>query len=203
MFHSMTSGEGLETQISHNHRYADMAESQLIELAKRDAEAFGELYLRNVDRIYNYVYYRIGNAAEAEDLTARTFHQALGNIERYVDQGVPFAAWLYRIAHNLVANYHRTRSRWQLTSLEDVELIGRAADNPERSAETHEKQRALWSAIGRQPEERQRLLILKFADRLSNDEIGRLMGRTESSIKSLYFRTLKSLRADLEAREWQ
>jgi RNA polymerase sigma-70 factor (ECF subfamily) len=102
-----------------------------------------------------------------------------------------------------VANYHRTRSRWQLTSLEDVELIGRAADSPERSAETHEKQRALWSAIGRQPEERQRLLILKFADRLSNDEIGRLMGRTESSIKSLYFRTLKSLRADLEAREWQ
>ena len=203
MFHSMTSGKGLETQISHNHRYADMAESQLIELAKRDAEAFGELYLRNVDRIYNYVYYRIGNASEAEDLTARTFHQALGNIERYVDQGIPFAAWLYRIAHNLVANYHRTRSRWRLTSLEDVELIGRAADSPERSAETHEKQRALWSAIGRQPEERQRLLILKFADRLSNDEIGRLMGRTESSIKSLYFRTLKSLRADLEAREWQ
>jgi len=203
VFHSMTSGKGLETQISHNHRYADMAESQLIELAKRDAEAFGELYLRNVDRIYNYVYYRIGNASEAEDLTARTFHQALGNIERYVDQGIPFAAWLYRIAHNLVANYHRTRSRWRLTSLEDVELIGRAADSPERSAETHEKQRALWSAIGRQPEERQRLLILKFADRLSNDEIGRLMGRTESSIKSLYFRTLKSLRADLEAREWQ
>jgi RNA polymerase sigma-70 factor (ECF subfamily) len=202
VFHSMTSGESPETQISHNHRYADMAENQLIELAKRDAEAFGELYLRNVDRIYNYVYYRIGNAAEAEDLTARTFHQALGNIDRYVDQGIPFAAWLYRIAHNLVANYHRTRSRWRLTSLEDVELIGRAADGPEHSAETHEKQRALWSAIGRQPEERQRLLILKFADRLSNDEIGRLMGRTESSIKSLYFRTLKSLRADLEAREW-
>jgi RNA polymerase sigma-70 factor, ECF subfamily len=199
----MTSSEGPEARISRNYRYADMAESQLIELAKRDAEAFGELYLRNVDRIYNYVYYRIGNASDAEDLTARTFHQALGSIERYIDQGVPFAAWLYRIAHNLVANYHRSRSRWRLTSLDDVELIGRAAESPERSAETHEKQRALWSAIRRQPEERQHLLILKFADRLSNDEIGRLMGRTESSIKSLYFRTLKSLRADLEAREWQ
>ncbi len=199
----MASGENLEVPIAHNHRYIDMTESQLVELAKRDAEAFGELYLRNVDRIYNYVYYRIGNTADAEDLTARTFHQALGSIDRYVDQGIPFAAWLYRIAHNLVANHHRARGRWRMTSLEDVELAGRAAESPERSAETREKQRALWSAIRRQPEERQRLLILKFADRLSNDEIGRLMGRTESSIKSLYFRTLKSLRADLEAREWQ
>jgi len=86
-------------------RYADLAEDRLIELAKGDAEAFGELYQRHVDRIYNYVFYRTGNVADAEDLTARTFHQALGSIHRYVDQGVPFAAWLYRIAHNLVANY--------------------------------------------------------------------------------------------------
>jgi RNA polymerase sigma-70 factor (ECF subfamily) len=202
VFLSMTSGDSQAAQILHDHRYADLAESQLIELAKNNPEAFGELYLRNVDRIYSYIYYRIGNASDTEDLTARTFHQALGSIGRYVDQGIPFAAWLYRIAHNLVANHHRARSRWKLTSLEDLELAGKAAESPERSAETHEKQRALWLAIRRQPEERQRLLILKFADRLSNDEIGQLMGRTESSIKSLYFRTLKALRADLEAREW-
>lgn len=203
MFLSMRNGESQEAVIPRDRPYMGLAESQLIELAKADPEVFGELYLRNAERIYNYIYYRIGNAADAEDLTAHTFHQALGNIGRYVDQGIPFAAWLYRIAHNLVANFHRARSRWKLTSLEDLELAGKAADDPERSAETHEKQRALWSAIRRQPEERQRLLVLKFADRLSNDEIGRLMGRTESSIKSLYFRTLKSLRADLEAREWQ
>jgi len=199
----MRNSESQEAAIVRDRAYMELTESQLIELAKADPEAFGELYLRNAGRIYNYIYYRIGNAADAEDLTAHTFHQALGNIGRYVDQGVPFAAWLYRIAHNLVANHHRARSRWKLTSLEDLELAGKAADGPERSAETREKQRALWSAIRRQPEERQRLLVLKFADRLSNDEIGRLMGRTESSIKSLYFRTLKSLRADLEAREWQ
>jgi RNA polymerase sigma-70 factor (ECF subfamily) len=199
----MRNGESSQSPLRSDRRYEGLTESQLVEQAKADPEAFGELYLRNVDRIYNYIYYRIGNATDAEDLTAHTFHQALGNIGRYVDQGVPFAAWLYRIAHNLVANFHRARSRWQLTSLEDLELAGRAADGPERSAEAHEKQRALWSAIRRQPEERQRLLILKFANRMSNDEIGRLMGRTESSVKSLYFRTLKSLRADLEAREWQ
>ncbi len=199
----MTGDSSQGVAAAHDRRFSELGEGALIELAKLDPEAFGELYLRNVGRIYNYVYYRIGNASDAEDLTARTFHQALSNVQRYVDQGIPFVAWLYRIAHNLVANYHRSRGRWKLTSLEEMELAGRAAESPERSAESREKQRALWSAIGRQPEERQRLLILKFADRLSNDEIGRLMGRTESSIKSLYFRTLKALRADLEAREWQ
>jgi RNA polymerase sigma-70 factor, ECF subfamily len=182
--------------------YASQAEGDLVELAKTDADAFGELYRRHVDRIYTYIYYRTGNATDAEDLTARTFHQALTHLPKYTDHGVPFVAWLYRIAHNLVANHHRTNSRWKLTSLEDLELTGRPADGPERAAESNERRRALWSAIRRQPEERQRLLILKYADRLSNEEIGEAMGRTESAIKSLYFRTLKALKADLEARGW-
>jgi len=126
----------------------------------------------------------------------------LSNLHLYTDQGVPFVAWLYRIAHNLVANHHRSRSRWRTTPLDDLELTGKPAENPERAAEVSERKQALWSAIRRQPEDRQRLLILKFADRLSNEEIGQLMGRTESSIKSLYFRTLKALKADLEARGW-
>jgi RNA polymerase sigma-70 factor (ECF subfamily) len=177
-------------------------EASLIERAKHEPEAFGEVYRRNVDRIYAYIYYRTGNIPDTEDLTARTFHQALSSIGRYLDLGLPFAAWLYRIAHNLVANHHRARGRWKLASLDDLALAARPADNPEHVAEADERKRALWSAIGRQPEDRQRLLILKFADRLSNEEIGKLMGRTESSIKSLYFRTLKALKADLEARGW-
>lgn len=183
-------------------RYAALDEAALVELAKDEPEAFGELYERNVERIYTYIYYRIGNADDAEDLAARTFYQALGSIARYLDKGVPFAAWLYRIAHNLVANYHRTRSRWRVTSLDDLELTGRISERPDRAVEMSEQQNALWTAIRRQPEDRQRLLVLKFAGRLSNEEIGQLMGRTESSVKSLYFRTLRALKADLEAREW-
>jgi len=182
--------------------YRELDEASLVELAKRDPEAFGELYERNVDRIYNYVYYRVGNVPDAEDLTARTFHQALSHIQRYENQGLPFVAWLYRIAHNQVANYHRASNRWKVTSLDEVELSSKPADRPDRVAEENERRRALWAAIRRQPEERQRLLILKFVERLSNEEIGRLMGRTESSIKSLYFRTLRALKADLEARGW-
>ncbi len=182
--------------------YTDLDEAALVDQARNDPEAFGELYRRHVDRIYTYIFYRIGNVADAEDLTARTFYQALSHLPQYQNQGVPFVAWLYRIAHNLVANHHRARGYWKTTSLEDVELPAGAKDNPERVALANERRRALWAAISRQPEDRQRLLILKFADRLSNEEIGRLMGRTESSIKSLYFRTLKALKADLEARGW-
>ena len=183
-------------------RYAVLEESRLVELARGDPEAFGELYRRNVNRIYTYIFYRVGNAADAEDLTARTFYQALGGIHRYVDQGVPFLAWLYRIAHNLVANHHRNRGRWKETPLDGLEIQSKTTERPEHTVESSERQRALVSAIRRQPEERQRLLILKFTERLSNEEIGRMMGRTESSIKSLYFRTLRALKADLEARGW-
>lgn len=182
--------------------FADLTEAALIELAKRDADAFGELYNRHVDRIYTYIYYRTGNIPDAEDLTARTFHQALAYLPTYTDHGVPFIAWLYRIAHNLVANHHRAQGRWKFMSLEDLELPSKPSDSPEGCAEANERKQALWSAISRQPEERQRLLILKYADRLSNEEIGEVMGRTESAIKSLYFRTLKALKADLEARGW-
>jgi RNA polymerase sigma-70 factor (ECF subfamily) len=158
--------------------------------------------LQSWDRIYTYVFYRVGSVADAEDLTARTFYQALGGIHRYVDQGVPFLAWLYRIAHNLVANHHRNRARWKETSLDQLEIRGRTTERPDSAVEAGERQRALAMAIRRQPEERQHLLVLKFAERLSNEEIGRMMGRTESSIKSLYFRTLRALKADLEARGW-
>lgn len=183
-------------------RYAEIDEATLVEQAKSNPEAFGELYRRNIDRIYAYIFYRVGNVADAEDLTARTFYQALNHLPRYRDYGLPFVAWLYRIAHNLVANHHRARGRWKMASLDDLELPTPPADNPERAAVASERRKALWAAIHRQPEDRQRLLILKIAERLSNEEIGQLMGRTESSIKSLYFRTLKALKADLEARGW-
>ena len=87
--------------------------------ARGDNEAFGELYDRYVDRIYNYIYYRTGNTHDAEDLTARVFYRAMKHIGNYQDRGLPLSAWLYRIAHNLVANWHRDNSRRKEISLDD------------------------------------------------------------------------------------
>ncbi len=181
----------------------DSDEKALIERAKTDNEAFGLLYERYVDRIYNYVYYRTGNVADAEDLTARIFERAMKHIGNYRDQGVPFSAWLYRIAHNLVANFHRDRSRRKMISIDDVGQWVIDDHGPEFSAQLMEDKAALITSIQRLPMERQELLRLKFIDRLSNAEIGAIMGRSEGAIKSLYHRTLLALREDMVGIDYQ
>jgi RNA polymerase sigma-70 factor (ECF subfamily) len=174
-------------------------ESGLIERAKTDPEAFGILYERYVNKVYSYIYYRVGNHHDAEDLTARTFHRALDHIDRYVQRGAPFSAWLYRIAHNLVANWHRDHSRRKVVSLEDVNLSPPLREGPQHLAEQKEEENELLTAVRQLPADRQQLLILKFVEEMSNTQIGVVMGRSEGAIKSLYHRTLLSLREMLEA----
>lgn len=171
---------------------------ELVRKAAVDADAFGVLYERHVRRIYNYIYYRTGNHHDAEDLTARVFQRALRHIPNFKDKGVPFSAWLYRIAHNLVANWHRDRSRRPVVPLEDYIVSTHHGDHPEREAIVEEERRFVLKAVQLLPADRQQLLILKFVERLSNAEIGEIMGRTEGAIKSLYHRTLNTLREDVE-----
>ena len=176
-------------------------ELELVQRASTDAEAFGLLYERHVRRIYNYIYYRTGNPHDAEDLTARVFQRALRHVGGFQDKGVPFSAWLYRIAHNLVANWHRDRSRRPVVPLDDHLAAAGMSVHPEAEAVASEERDRLLAVVRRLPEDRQQLLILKFVERLSNAEIGQIMGRTEGAIKSLYHRTLNSLREELGGRE--
>jgi RNA polymerase sigma-70 factor (ECF subfamily) len=173
-------------------------EYALIERAKSDPEAFGILYERYVARIYNYMYYRVGNHYDAEDLTARTFYRAMNHIADYTPRGAPFSAWLYRIAHNLMANWHRDRQRHQVFPLEDAVLRAEHGEEPHQISEREDEKHRLLTAIRDLPEDRQQLLILKFVEGLSNIEIGQMMGRSEGAIKSLYYRTLVSLRDMLD-----
>ena len=173
-----------------------LPDHEVLECAsKGDNEAFGELYDRYVDRIYNYIYYRTGNTHDAEDLTARVFYRAMKHIGNYQDRGLPLSAWLYRIAHNLVANWHRDNSRRKEIPLDDgFNVFQHKGPHPEASLEKNEEQHELLSLLRELPAERQQLIILKFVEHLPNAEIGRIMGRTEGAIKSLYHRTLISLR---------
>jgi RNA polymerase sigma-70 factor, ECF subfamily len=180
----------------------DSDESALVEQARQDPAAFGKLYEIYVERIYAYIYHRVGNLQDAEDLTARTFYRALDHLDSYEDRGAPFAAWLFRIAHNLVANWHRDRSRRSFLALDRLWSHSADGNSPERQVEQKEEHTALWLAISRLPEERRNLLLFKFGSQMSNLEIGELMNKSESAIKSLYFRTLAALRQDLEARGW-
>ena len=171
-------------------------EEVLVRASAGDRDAFGMLYERYIDRIFNYVYYRTGNTNDAEDLTARVFQRAMNHIVNYTDRGVPFSAWLYRIAHNLVANWHRDRSRRQEIPISDAPLVAKG-DAPEASMVHTEQQESLLRLIRSLPSERQTLLILKFVEHYSNAEIGVIMGRSEGAVKSLYHRTLLALRDEI------
>jgi len=178
----------------------DLSDDAALTLAGQgNQEAFGVLYERYVGRIYNYVFYRTGNPYDAEDLTARVFFRAMHHIKTYQNRGLPFSAWLYRIAHNLVANWHRDNSRRPEIPLDEGLMAHHPqAEHPEAALTRTEEQQRLIYIIRKLPAERQQLLILKFVEQMSNAEIGVVMGRTEGAIKSLYHRTLLSLRDELE-----
>ncbi|MBN1875894.1 MAG: RNA polymerase sigma factor [Anaerolineae bacterium] len=184
----------------------NVEEYDLVARAKEDTEAFGQLYRHYVQRIYNYLYRHTGNVADAEDLTSRTFFQALKHISRYQERpGATFQSWLFRIAHNLVVNWYRDRSRRQHVTLDAVELFGNGTPflndalfstslTPPDGVMIAEEHAQLRQAIDRLPEERKTLIILKFVEQMSNTEIAAILGKTEGAIKSLYHRTLMSLR---------
>ncbi len=177
----------------------EIDDDQALDRAVRgDPEAFSILYERYVTRIYNYIYYRTGSPYDAEDLTERVFLRALGHIRAYNNRGVPFSAWLYRIAHNLVANWHRDNSRRKEVPLEDQRNLHQRTDHPEISLVNSQDQEMLLKLIRRLPEDRQQLIILKFVEHLSNGEVATIMGRSEGAIKSLYHRTLQTLREEIE-----
>lgn len=177
-------------------------EAMLVAQARQEPAAFGVLYERYVERVYAYIYHRVGNLQDTEDLTARTFYRALDKLDTYEDRGLPFSAWLFRIAHNLVANWHRDRGRRRFLSLDRLWSHSKEGDTPEEQLEQAETHDALWTAINRLPKERRDLLLYKFSSRLSNLEIGQMMNKSEGAIKSLYFRTLSALRKELEGMGW-
>lgn len=170
-------------------------EVALINTAKTDPEAFGLLYERYVERIYNYIYFRVGSVGDAEDLTAKVFFKALRNIGGYRHMGLPFSAWLYRIAHNLVANYHRDRSKMQEISIENLVVVDKSkASAPEHLMEEQQQTAFLLSLVNDLSPQKKELIILKYVQKLSNEEIGQILGKTEGAIKSLYHRTLVELK---------
>jgi len=173
-------------------------ELNLDQAIQGDHEAFGMLYEQYVERIFNYVYYRTGNQHDAEDLTAKVFYRAMRRIPEYEERGLPVSAWLYRIAHNLVANWHRDRGRRPEISLDEGFASIPHSEHPEVTLLHIEEQDTLLRIIQGLPPDRQQLIILKFVEHLSNAEIGQVMGRTEGAVKSLYHRTLLSLRVEME-----
>ena len=170
------------------------AEHRLIERARYgDLAALGELYNLHVDRIYQYVRYRTGDEQTAEDITAEVFLRAIESIGDYEDQGAPFVAWLYRIAHARVIDLWRRSQRQQTAPLEDP-LLQEALSSPDDGIDTDFLQhQSLAIALRQLTDDQQDVIVLKFMQGLSNIEIARVLGKTEGAVKALQWRALEAL----------
>jgi RNA polymerase sigma-70 factor (ECF subfamily) len=176
-------------------------EVALINDARTNPESFGLLYEKYVGKIYNYIYFKVGNSDDAQDLTAKVFFKALKSIGNYRHMGLPFSAWLYRIAHNLVANHHRDRSRVTEVSIDNLILVDQSRSAAPEAVMVRKQDNAyLLELINELTPQKRELIVLKFVQKLSNQEIGVIFGKTEGAIKSLYHRTLTELKE--KAREY-
>ena len=163
-------------------------ERHLVEAAKRDPRRFGELYELHVHRVYAYVLRRVGRREEAEDITSEVFHHALAKIQSYEWRGVPFSAWLIRLAANAITDRWRT-SRPSDPVPEDLE---------DSNAKDIEQCAALSQLVQGLPEDQKRVVVLRFVEQKSIKEIAKQIRKTEGAVKQLQFRALTKLRAQME-----
>ena len=160
-----------------------------IEAAQRDPAHFGELYEEHFYRVYAYIARRVGDRHQAEDLTADVFREALAGIGKFEWRGVPFAAWLLRIASRTIADHFRRSGR----------EAGNPADEPEQPDPAEIERRALlFELVERLPEAQFRVIHLRFVEQKSIREIAEEMGRSEGAVKQLQLRAIENLRAHME-----
>lgn len=173
-------------------------EQELIEQAKRNPEAFGQLYDIYFGKIYSYIYRKTGDRQVAEDLTADTFTKALANMKAYKYIGQPFVAWLYRIAANLVADHYR--SRRVTAPLDEGMQVAATEGDPEEAALAIDDQLAMARAIQTLSPDQQDVILLRFSSGLKLKEIAEVVGKTEGAVKALMFRALGGLKGKLTER---
>ena len=175
-------------------------ESRLVADLKKDPEAFGELYRRYLTPIYRYIYVRLGNKADAEDLTSEVFLRALRKLDTYRYLGYPFSAWLFRIAYHLIIDYRR--SRRPTKPVDDFsESLADDREDPLASVLRDEEHGRLKKHIESLPRMQQEALALRFSGGLKNREIGKVLGKSEATVKMMIHRAVSALKGVIEDEE--
>jgi RNA polymerase sigma-70 factor (ECF subfamily) len=174
----------------------ELDERTLVERAiQRDREAFGELYDRHVVRVYRHIYYMMGNAAEAEDLSAQAFLQAWEAIHRYQIRGAPFVSWLLRIAHNLAVSH--LRSKKESSELPETLVDHGRHGNPEEELHRQLEAERVRKAILRLREEQRQVIMLRFVEDLEYREVAEIVGKSVAAVRVIQHRALNALRKQM------
>lgn len=172
-------------------------EIRLIERAKRgDKDAIGDLYLRNTETIYRYIFHHVNDATIAEDLTAEVFLSALEGLPNYRITGTPLLAWLYRIARARTVDHWRKQGRVKITPL--PETLPSNAPDPEELISTWARWDAVLDVLSQLTVDQQQAIVLRFVEDLDLRTVAAIMGKTTGAIKGLQYRALMSLARLLE-----
>lgn len=169
-------------------------EEELIKKAQNgENQAFGQLYDQYVTRIYRFVFLKVTNRHDAEDLTHQIFLQAWQNIQSFQFRGFPLSSWLYKIAMNAVIDFYRTRK-----NEESIELIAEDAfaETPEfaKNIDQALELQTVKFALAKLEPDQQNVLVMKFIDELSNKEIAEIFGKSEGAVRVIQHRALKQLK---------
>jgi len=176
-----------------NERFMNPADEHherlLIEAAQNDPSRFAELYEENFGRVWAFVIRRVRDRSIAQDVTSEVFHQALANVKKFEWRGVPFAAWLYRIAANAIADHFARTARERIS-----DAVSTAAPH---EIEDIERRASLFRFVDRLPGDQRRVLVMRFGEERSIREIASAIGRSEGAVKQLQWRGLQTLRAKM------
>lgn len=188
----------MNSQSAKRSRMPLVNERQLVLQAQAgNAEAFGQLYDAYMERIYRFIYFRVEDQQTAEDITSQVFLRAWNNLDRFRLGRTPYLAWLYTIAHNAVIDHYRTRK--VTTALEDVRLSQPDyAEVVENVIDIEVEMKSIKSAMQTLTGDQQQVLMLKFIEGMSNDEIARHLGKREGAVRALQMRGLRALAKQLE-----
>lgn len=171
-------------------------ERRLVEAAQREPARFADLYENYFELVYAYVARRVPSQDAAEDLTSEVFRRALQSLPRFKWTGAPFAAWLFRMASNLIADRAKRTAKEGNVPLDD-DLASPAAGRLQSSLEEIERQARVFRLVSALADDQRRVLLMRFAEEKSIREIAEELGRSEGAVKQLQFRALENLRARL------
>ena len=168
-------------------------EKLVVQAVYGNTDAFGELYIIFVEKIYRYIFYHVKSKTIAEDITGEVFLKAWRAINSCRGKENTFSSWLYRIAHNQMIDEIRKRQRRPSLELENIENIS----DSESSVEGYLEQQGLLEVVNCLPPNQRRLIVLKFIEGMDNREIANIMGKSEGALRVMQMRALSTLKKEL------
>jgi len=181
-------------------KLSEADERRLVEAAQQDRAHFGAVYEKYFEVVYAYVARRVRDRAATEDLTSEVFRKALAHLPRFKWTGAPFAAWLLRIAANLIADRAKRVAREEHSDSEELADRGSSAQAQQSDLEAAERRAHVIRLVDELPEDQRRVVRMRFAEEKSIGEIAAQLNRTEGAVKQLQFRAFQTLRAKLDTK---